>query len=186
LQVNASPIGVSGSSVYALNAQLTLDTESTSAASPPAVENDGDADDAQPAASVQVSQKGQLFSQLQSLAQTDPAKFKQVLTDAANSLKEDAQQQSGQAADFLNGLADRLQKAADSGDASALRPSGGHGHHHHHGGDQNQAQTGSQVASPAGAAYGATQAQSSPDGSDAIHEAIAQVFQSLNAAVTAA
>ena len=87
---------------------------------------------------VDFSKAGDLFKQLQQLQSSDPAEFKQVLTDAAAKFKDAASQQTDPAAaKFLSGLADRFQKAADSGDLSSLKPPSGsngiygpHGHHH--------------------------------------------------------
>ncbi len=90
---------------------------------------------------IDFSKVGDLFKQLQQLQNSDPAEFKQVLSDAAAKLKDAASQQTDPAAaKFLSGLAARFQKAADSGDLSALKPPSGsngiygpHGHHHHGG-----------------------------------------------------
>ncbi len=90
---------------------------------------------------VDLSQVGKLFQELKDLQSSDPAEFKKVLTDAATQLKNAAQQQTDpKQASFLSNLADKFQKAADSGDLSALRPDssstgaayGPHGHHRHH------------------------------------------------------
>ncbi len=90
--------------------------------------------------SVDVSQPGQLFSQLQSLAQSDPTQFKQVTAEIASQLKDAASSATGKQADFLNNLANRFQTASQSGKASDLAPptqqggaqASGHHHHHHH------------------------------------------------------
>lgn len=90
---------------------------------------------------IDFSKVGDLFKQLQQLQSSAPAEFKQVLSDAAAKLKDAASQQTDPvAAKFLSGLADRFQKASDSGDLSALKsPTGSngtygpHGHHHHGG-----------------------------------------------------
>src|SRR4051812_11515732 len=76
------------------------------------------------AATVNISRDGQLFSKLQSLAQSDPAKFKEVTADIAKKLKDAAGQEQGKGSDFLSSLAARFQQASDSGDASVLKPSG--------------------------------------------------------------
>jgi hypothetical protein len=87
-----------------------------------------------PAATSQVSPAGQLLSQLAQLRQKDPAKYKQLLTDFANQLKAAAQKATGAQAQSLSQLADKVQKAADTGDLSPLKPpQATHGHHHHHG-----------------------------------------------------
>jgi hypothetical protein len=91
---------------------------------------------------VNFSQVSQLFQELRQLQQSNPAEFKQVLTDAATQLQAAASQTtSPQQAAFLNNLAGKFQTAAASGDLSALSPNSGsannstnpyaaHGHHH--------------------------------------------------------
>ena len=90
-----------------------------------------------------LSKAADLFRDLQKLQTDNPAEFKQVLTDAAVKLQAAAQQQTDPAqASFLSSLSDRFQKAASSGDLSALKPPAsddsysakGHHHHHHYGG----------------------------------------------------
>jgi hypothetical protein len=95
---------------------------------------------------VDFSQIANFFKQLQQLQQSNPAQFKQVLTDTASKLKAAAGQSTDpQQAAFLNNLAGKFQTAADTGDLSALKPDsngsstantqpyGGraHGHHRH-------------------------------------------------------
>jgi len=74
-----------------------------------------------PAAAAQISKQGQLFSQLQQLQSSDPDKYKQLLTDAANKLSSAAQSATGGDQQFLSNLAAKFSKAAD-GDLSALEP----------------------------------------------------------------
>ncbi len=100
--------------------------------------------------SVNFSQVGQLFQELQQLQTSDPTALKKVLEDAATKFSAAAQQATDPTqASFLTNLADRFQKAADTGDLSALRqPSSssagatygaqGHHHHHHHGAGSSQ------------------------------------------------
>lgn len=83
---------------------------------------------------IDFSQAANLFKQLQQLQSSNPAELKQVLTDAVAKLKDAANQQTDpRAAQFFNNLADRFQKAADTGDLSSLHPQSGtgraHGHH---------------------------------------------------------
>ena len=86
------------------------------------------------------SQVGQLFQELSQLQTSNPAEFKQVVTDAANKLTAAASQATDPAqAQFLTNLADKFQQAAQDGNmtpfeqsASASGASGAHGHHHHH------------------------------------------------------
>jgi HSP90 family molecular chaperone len=116
--------------------------------------------------SVDLSQPGQLFSQLQNLAKTDPTKFKQVTAEIASQLKDAASSQTGKQADFLNNLAVRFQAASQSGKMSDLAPpqqgqaqSGAH-HHHHHSNAQASAGTQSGTASQSGAESVLQQVQS--------------------------
>ena len=74
------------------------------------------------AVSVDLSKPGQLFSQLQNLAQTDPTKFKEVTAEIASQLKDAAASQTGKQADFLNELAGRFDAASQSGKMSDLKP----------------------------------------------------------------
>ncbi len=83
----------------------------------------------------QVSGPAQWMSELQNLRKSDPDKFKQVTGEIADKLQQEASSATGQQATFPNKLADRFSQASQSGDMSALQPSGGvsghHGHHHH-------------------------------------------------------
>ncbi|MGD0822742.1 MAG: hypothetical protein ABSA71_18580 [Desulfomonilia bacterium] len=98
--------------------------------------------------SVNVSQASQLFSQLQQLQQSDPDKFKQVMTNIAGELQSAAQGKSGFEAQTLSDLATKFQNVANGGDISQLMPptqsssdqytqqgsvSAKHHHGHHHG-----------------------------------------------------
>ena len=101
-----------------------------------------------PPAQANISGPGRMFQQLSELSQSDPTKFKSVLSDMASTLRADAQKATGDQASRLSKIADRLDKAAQSGNVSDLlpqRPQGGaqgaqgsphahHGHHHHGGG----------------------------------------------------
>lgn len=84
----------------------------------------------------QVSGPGQLLAKLKQLQQTDPAKFKQVMTNLTDALKKDAQNATDpKDQKFLNDLAAKFDAAGQSGDLSSLAPQGAHhGHHHHHAG----------------------------------------------------
>ena len=80
-----------------------------------------------------ISGIGKLLSNLQDLATTDPAKFKQETADIATQLNSAASNTTGDESTFLKGLASQFQQASDTGDASALTPKH-HGHHHASGG----------------------------------------------------
>src|SRR5579872_917297 len=88
-----------------------------------AIDTAGDRDGSGASAtSPHISREAQFISNLQQLQQQEPAKFKQVLTDAANQLTAAAQSATGSDKQFLTNLADKFQKAAN-GDLSALQPS---------------------------------------------------------------
>lgn len=93
------------------------------------------------AVSIDLSKPGKLFSELQSLASSDPAKFKEVTADIASQLKDAASSATGKQADVLNKIADRFETASQSGKASDLAPAGDQGQRVHHGGHHHHAQT---------------------------------------------
>jgi len=74
---------------------------------------------------VDISGPGRFFTKLQSMMQSDPAQAKDVLGSLATQLRDSAKSASGDDATRLNALADKLQQAAESGDASVLSPPGG-------------------------------------------------------------
>ena len=57
-----------------------------------------------------------------------------MLTDIGTQLDSAAQNATGPQANALSSMAAKFQNAAQTGDISQLKPSGGHHHHHHHGG----------------------------------------------------
>ncbi len=114
-----SVTGISdGTSVYDLFQLYALQSTGNTSAGEceSAVAREGSTD------SVSFSKPGQLFSQLQQLAQTDPDKFKEVCQKIADKLNEAAQNEEGGANRMLSDLASRFESAAQSGDASELRP----------------------------------------------------------------
>ena len=86
--------------------------------------------------SAQLSPMASLLNQLQQLQQTDPDKFKSVMSSIADTLKTDAQNATGPQAKRLNDLADKFSQAAQTGQMPDLQPPGqqpgASGHHHHH------------------------------------------------------
>jgi hypothetical protein len=84
-----------------------------------------------------VSKGAQYLSQLKSMA---PADAKQLLSQLAGNMRSEASQVGGPRASHLTVLADKLTKAADSGDLSSLMPRGGG---HARGGHAAYAATGS-------------------------------------------
>jgi len=75
-------------------------------------------------AQTRFSGPAQFLGRLQELMKSDPTQAKQVLGNIANKLRDQAKQ-SGADPVKLNGLADRFQRAADSGDLGALQPGAG-------------------------------------------------------------
>jgi len=158
-------MGSVGSTLNAIYSSLLSDISSYLSTSNPAGRT-STAESNRPAPSdrVDLSQLAQLFQQFKELQSSDPAELKKVLTDAASKLRTAAQQQSDPSqASFLSNLADRFQKAADTGDLSALRPDSSasgsyapHRHHPHHHGSQS-AQSSSNEQDLLATLLGATQ-----------------------------
>lgn len=133
-----------GSSYSVQNTQGISGSDDTS------VQGSCEADNASsPAATANLSKGAQMMQKLKDLQQSDPTKFKQVLSGMAQSLRADAQGSSATGgADMLSKMADKLDAVAQSGDLSQLAPSAppsgaagaaagayqAHGHHRHHGG----------------------------------------------------
>jgi hypothetical protein len=113
--------GINSSS--AISQLLTNQTSASSAAgSVPTDSND-------------LSPLAKLMNELQQLQQSDPDKFKSVMSDIADKLKADAQNATGSDATFLNKLASKFDQAAQTGQMPDLQfkaPSAAGGHHHHH------------------------------------------------------
>jgi hypothetical protein len=87
------------------------------------------------ASQTSISQEGELFGELSSLAQSDPERFKKVSAEIAQKLKEEASQATGGRAQYLSKLSDKFGQASQTGDMSALKPDGvqgARGHHGHH------------------------------------------------------
>jgi hypothetical protein len=68
------------------------------------------------------SKIAQFLSKLNSLAQSNPQQFKDLTSKIATELKADAGQTTGQAADFLNNLADKFQTASATGSTKSITP----------------------------------------------------------------
>lgn len=72
---------------------------------------------------IQVSGPAEFLSKLQQLKDQDPAKFKEIMTEAADSIRELAKQSTNtNAIDMLTNLADNFDKVAAGGDLSLLEP----------------------------------------------------------------
>jgi hypothetical protein len=140
---------------------------------------------------VNFSQVSSLFSELQQLQTSNPAEFKQVLTDGAAKLQAAAAQQTDpKATAFLNNLAARFETAADTGNLAALNPQTegaggapvqGGGHHHHHpasaaGSDSDSTSSSSDDSSSTSTSGSGTSTTGSPTSSGG------SLFSFLNAA----
>ena len=101
--------------------------------------------------STQISPMASLLAQLQQLQQTDPDKFKSVMSSIADTLKTDAQNATGPKAQRLSALADKFSQAAQTGQMPDLQPkdqshgASGAPHHHH---QVQSYQGGSSTATP--------------------------------------
>lgn len=105
------------------------------------------------AATTNISKPGELLGKLQLLEQQDPAKFKEIVTGLAESLRKDASQAGASDSSWLNKLADRFDQVASTGNLSALEPTSqsqaqsaqgaGGAQHHHHGGHGHHGHGGS-------------------------------------------
>jgi hypothetical protein len=99
-----------------------------------------------------LSQAGQFFAKLDSLAQSSPAQFKQLTAQISSELTTAAQQATGQAQQFLQNLANNFQTASQTGSTASIQPpqqapgtqaqGTSEHHHHHHGGGGYSAQGG--------------------------------------------
>lgn len=123
----------------------------------------------QPAATLGISPAGDFLSKLQQLQSSNPAQFKQTMTDISNQLTSAAGNATGPQAQMLTALAGKFQSASQSGDLSAfqtqpgqtpydttndplasLMGAGGTGaahHHHGHGHHHKSVQSGDDAAS---------------------------------------
>ncbi|MGC4065204.1 MAG: hypothetical protein QM784_11270 [Polyangiaceae bacterium] len=82
----------------------------------------GAADATATGASPKISKLGETMRQLESLATSDPAKFKEVTAEIGSRLNELSSTLSGDEASRVSELASKFMKASETGDASALRP----------------------------------------------------------------
>lgn len=69
-----------------------------------------------------ISGAAKKMAELNDLKTSDPEKFKATLTAMAEKARTDAASRTGKEAGFLNGLADKLENAAQTGDLSQLKP----------------------------------------------------------------
>ena len=136
----------------------------------------------------QVSGPGQLLAKLKQLQQSDPTKFKQVMSKLTDALKTDTQNATDpKDQKMLSDLAAKFDQAGQSGDLSSLTPQGAHhGHHHHHGGAAaaGSAPAGSPPAD--GAAPSGSKSQWSSADHEQRHEQMATTMNQLLSIVDSA
>jgi len=176
-------------SISSINSSLTqalLGTTSTPATTSASGTSSSAASATSSGDTTQVSGPGQLLAKLKQLQQSDPAKFKQVMSKLTDALKTDAQNATDpKDQKFLNDLASKFDAAGQSGDLSTLGPQGAHhGHHHHH---EGAAPAGGAAGSPppAGAAPNSPNSQWSAD-RDQRHEQMTSTMNQLLSIVDSA
>lgn len=93
-------------------------TTGTSQSSVQTVSSDSDT-------SVSLSDPGKIFSKLKQLSETDPEKFKTVMTDIADEIEKAAESSTDDnESGMLKSVAEKFKKAAESGDVSDAMPQG--------------------------------------------------------------
>jgi hypothetical protein len=148
--------------------------------------------------SANLSQAGQFFAKLDSLAQSSPAQFKQLTAQISSELTTAAQQTTGQAQQFLQNLANNFQTASQTGSAASIQPpqqaSGtqtqgtSEHHHHHHGGGGGYSTQSSDTSNLLSALTGtsssssSTTAASSSSGASSIQSVFQNIYQQVMAA----
>jgi hypothetical protein len=172
------------------NSLLTSQTSSTSSVSQ--VNNNtagasliGATDGSNNVDGIDMSKPGKLFSELKQLQQSDPTKFKQVVTDIANKLDAASKDPANSSAStMLSNMASKFKDVANGGDISELQPPQGHHHHHHHSQTQDatssyQAQSQSTQANPLASSTAAS------TGSSSLQDLFNGIFDEVNKAVAA-
>ena len=107
---------VIGSSTYPIRAASAVSFSSSASQGLQRAGPAGDGDGGS-----RISHGAKLLGKLQQLQSEDPAKFKQLMSEAATQLQKAASNASGPEAEKLTDLASRFEKAA-GGDLSALQP----------------------------------------------------------------
>ncbi len=72
-----------------------------------------------------ISDGASMLAKLSDLKTSDPEKFQSTMKDMADHMRQAAKEQGGDAAKFLNALADKVTEAAKTGDLSSLKPPSG-------------------------------------------------------------
>jgi len=144
-----------------------------------------------------LSQAGQFFAKLDSLAQSSPAQFKQLTAQISSELTTAAQQATGQAQQFLQNLANNFQTASQTGSTASIQPpqqapgtqaQGTSEHHHHHhggGGYSTQSSDTSNLLSALtsnSASSSTTAAASSSSSASSIQSVFQNIYQQVMAA----
>jgi hypothetical protein len=144
-----------------------------------------------------LSQAGQFFAKLDSLAQSSPAQFKQLTAQISSELTTAAQQTTGPAQQFLQNLANNFQTASQTGSTASLQPpqqatgtqtQGTSEHHHHHhggGGYSSQSSDTSSLLSAltgTGASSSSTAAASTSSSASSIQSVFQNIYQQVMAA----
>jgi hypothetical protein len=75
---------------------------------------------------VSLSKPAELLQKLTDLQKSDPAKFKETVTQIADKFKQLADSSDGPESEALSKLSTAFSKAAETGDLSALKQGGGH------------------------------------------------------------
>jgi hypothetical protein len=144
-----------------------------------------------------LSQAGQFFAKLDSLAQSSPAQFKQLTAQISSELTTAAQQTTGPAQQFLQNLANNFQTASQTGSTASLQPpqqatgtqtQGTSEHHHHHHGGGGYSSQSSDTSSLLSALTGTSASSSSTAAASTSSSAssIQSVFQNIYQQVMAA
>ncbi|WP_020469834.1 hypothetical protein [Zavarzinella formosa] len=133
-----------------------------------------------------ISPAGQLFSDLQALQQSDPTKFKDILSDIANKIGglASSSDSSSPESKILTDISSALQNVADTGDVSQLLPKGGKHHGHH-----AQQASGAQQTNLLQLLNSTSQTSSSSDTSgtsfqDLLNSLVQSVSQAANSSIT--
>ncbi len=89
---------------------------------PPKIGGVGEVAEADSAPKTDISKMAGLMNQLQQLSQSDPGKFKAVMSEVGDKLTTAASSATGRQADQLKKMADKFEKAAETGDIASIEP----------------------------------------------------------------
>ena len=146
-------------------AKSTVETPTTDTAPAQTADNSQGSTAAEDATTPHLSRAGRFLGFLQRLEDRHPEEAKKLLSGIADKLRHDAER-AGPFSDRLNSLADRFDKAAESGELSSLLPSRQHfGHHALRAYHQASGATGTEAADLNVAASGAAATSPAPEAS---------------------